>query len=50
VSSRIPSQNLARTCPWCADVTVIAFSEEGLLQALARHLESCTGEEQAQQS
>jgi DNA-binding helix-hairpin-helix protein with protein kinase domain len=34
-----------RTCPWCATARVIAFSEEGLVRALARHLETCPGED-----
>jgi hypothetical protein len=36
---------LRRTCPWCASARVIAFGEEGLVRALARHLETCTGED-----
>jgi hypothetical protein len=36
---------LRRTCPWCARARVIAFGEEGLVRALARHLETCAGEE-----
>lgn len=42
-----PSPNLTRTCPWCAEATVLAFSEEGLLRALTRHLERCPGEPEA---
>ncbi|WP_297497367.1 hypothetical protein [Pseudonocardia sp.] len=34
---------LTRTCPWCAEARVIAFSDEGLVRALSRHLESCPG-------
>ena len=36
---------LHRTCPWCASARVMAFAEEGLVRALARHLETCAGEE-----
>lgn len=36
---------MIRTCPWCADATVVAFSEEGLVRALVRHLENCRGEQ-----
>ncbi len=48
---RLPPMNnpapphLMRTCPWCADARVIAFSEEGLVRALTRHLETCPGED-----
>jgi hypothetical protein len=38
-----PHPSLTRTCPWCADATVVAFSEESLIRALARHLEKCPG-------
>jgi hypothetical protein len=38
---------LRRTCPWCASARVIAFAEEGLVRALTRHLETCTGEDDA---
>lgn len=41
--SELPRPNLSRICPWCADVTVIAFTQEGLLRALARHLAGCSG-------
>jgi hypothetical protein len=37
--------HLSRTCPWCASARVIAFGEEGLVRALARHLETCPGED-----
>ncbi|NMI01309.1 hypothetical protein [Pseudonocardia acidicola] len=46
-SPRAPHQ--VRTCPWCADVRVVAFSEEGLVRALTRHLETCPGEQTDQQ-
>jgi hypothetical protein len=40
---------IIRTCPWCADATVVALSEEGVVRALARHLEHCPGEPDAEQ-
>ena len=43
VSSSTP--DLARTCPWCADATVIGLSEEGMIRALTRHLEQCPGQQ-----
>ena len=36
---------LTRTCPWCADATVIGLSEEGMIRALTRHLEQCPGQQ-----
>jgi hypothetical protein len=39
-----PRPGLSRTCPWCADALIIAFSQEGVVRALARHLETCPGE------
>jgi len=36
---------MSRICPWCAHTTVVAFSEEGLVRALVRHLENCPGEQ-----
>jgi hypothetical protein len=38
---------MSRICPWCASASVIAFSEEGLVRALTRHLEACQGETDA---
>jgi hypothetical protein len=42
--NRSPHEGLTRTCPWCAETTVVAFTEESLLRALTRHLESCPGD------
>jgi len=46
VSSSTPE--LTRTCP-CADATVIALSEEGMIRALTRHLEECPGQHAQEQ-
>ncbi|HEY2194355.1 MAG TPA: hypothetical protein VGH76_18940 [Actinomycetospora sp.] len=43
MSSSTP--HLTRTCPWCADATVVGLSEEGMIRALARHLERCPGQQ-----
>jgi hypothetical protein len=43
VNTPPPAPGLTRTCPWCAEARVIAFSDEGLVRALSRHLESCPG-------
>jgi hypothetical protein len=40
-----PTSTMSRPCPWCASARVIAFSEEGLVRALSRHLADCQGEE-----
>jgi hypothetical protein len=47
VSSSTP--DLTRTCPWCADATVIGLSEEGMIRALTRHLEQCPGQQAQEQ-
>jgi len=47
VSSSTP--DLTRTCPWCADATVIGLSEEGMIRALTRHLEQCPGQQEQEQ-
>jgi hypothetical protein len=39
-----PKSSMSRTCPWCASTSVVAFSEEGLIRALVRHLEACRGD------
>jgi hypothetical protein len=48
VSSSTP--DLTRTCPWCADATVIGLTEEGMIRALARHIEQCPGQEAQEQA
>ena len=47
VSSFTP--DLTRTCPWCADATIIGLSEEGMIRALTRHLEQCPGQQEQEQ-
>jgi hypothetical protein len=38
-----PMASLKRTCPWCGDAHVYAFTQETLERALADHLKYCQG-------